>query len=428
MERLTCILPYRKWIGLPIGLIIFIMFFSACALPNLDPFREDSSGGGTVEASHEPSDGKGVLFIDVSYQTAKTLLPDFDMNIASFEFRGNGPNGENFSANSATTPVEIPELSAGDWVVFADAKNADNEFIAVGETTTTIHAGNTQTVSITVTPLDGQGTLDLTVNWTPGDVGDASIDAQLVLKSGSTIDLSFQITEPGKATMVNDQIPTGYHTVSIQLLDNGLLTMGAIEVVRIAKDQTTSGAFDFYDINQPGGDIVVNITPEMNDPIDVLMSGQVDELVLGDEMTVMAIVPAFVGSVVYVWYINGESEATGNTFMVGSDLPIGVYRLDVTAYTVDGKRAGSTTHNFHIIQGAEVTLEWDPNSEPDLAGYKLYYGSAGGDYSYSIDVGNQTTYTLTGLQPGATYYAAATAYNLSGLESDYSNEINFLAN
>jgi hypothetical protein len=54
-----------------------------------------------------------------------------------------------------------------------------------------------------------------------------------------------------------------------------------------------------------------------------------------------------------------------------------------------------------------VDLAWDANTEPDLAGYKIHYGTASGDYSHSIDVGNVTQYTLAGLNDGVTYYLAA---------------------
>jgi hypothetical protein len=59
----------------------------------------------------------------------------------------------------------------------------------------------------------------------------------------------------------------------------------------------------------------------------------------------------------------------------------------------------------------------------DLAGFKIYYGTAPGRYDHSIDVGNVATYTLTGLTPGQTYYIAATAYDTSKMESGYSNEV-----
>ncbi len=72
---------------------------------------------------------------------------------------------------------------------------------------------------------------------------------------------------------------------------------------------------------------------------------------------------------------------------------------------------------------AQVSLTWDPNSESDLAGYKIYSGTQSGNYQNRIDVGNVTTYILNGLTLGLTYYIAATAYNSQGLESGFSNEV-----
>jgi len=118
-------------------------------------------------------------------------------------------------------------------------------------------------------------------------------------------------------------------------------------------------------------------------------------------------------------------QASGSSYTLGADLTEGTYRLDVTVMTTDGSRAGSATHTFQVTPGAitKATLEWDPNSEPDLAGYKLHYGLASRSYDTTIDVGNRTTYTITDLEVGETYYIAATAYNTSGLESGYSNEV-----
>src|SRR5256886_14109836 len=75
-----------------------------------------------------------------------------------------------------------------------------------------------------------------------------------------------------------------------------------------------------------------------------------------------------------------------------------------------------------LSSAAQVTLAWDPNTETDLAGYKLYYGTSSGSYPSSVDVGNLTSYTLSGLLEGRTYYFAATAYDLNVSESGFSNE------
>src|SRR5256712_13296016 len=76
-----------------------------------------------------------------------------------------------------------------------------------------------------------------------------------------------------------------------------------------------------------------------------------------------------------------------------------------------------------VSSAAQVTLAWDPNTETDLSGYKLYYGPASGSYPSSVDVGNLTSYTLSGLLEGRIYYFAVTACNLSLGESGFSNEV-----
>ncbi len=76
-----------------------------------------------------------------------------------------------------------------------------------------------------------------------------------------------------------------------------------------------------------------------------------------------------------------------------------------------------------IGYSAVVSLSWDPNTDPDLAGYVLYYGTSSGAYSSSISLGKVTTYTVTNLGDGLTYYFALTARNGTGVESGYSNEV-----
>lgn len=82
----------------------------------------------------------------------------------------------------------------------------------------------------------------------------------------------------------------------------------------------------------------------------------------------------------------------------------------------------------HTCVGAAFTLAWDPNQEPDLAGYKLYYGTSSGSYQQSLNVGNLTQYSLGGLQDGVTYFFAVTAYDTEGNESGYSNEVSARVN
>lgn len=75
---------------------------------------------------------------------------------------------------------------------------------------------------------------------------------------------------------------------------------------------------------------------------------------------------------------------------------------------------------------ASVTLAWDPNPEPDIAGYVLRYGVVMGLYSEEMDVKSGVQTTVTELIPGITYYFVVSAYNLAGLEGDFSNEVVYL--
>jgi PKD repeat protein len=81
---------------------------------------------------------------------------------------------------------------------------------------------------------------------------------------------------------------------------------------------------------------------------------------------------------------------------------------------------------FYAVQAqaAKVTLAWNASTSSGVAGYQISYGQTSGRYATHVDVGNQTSYTLTGLNDGATYYFAAKAYNSGKTTfSGFSNEV-----
>lgn len=87
--------------------------------------------------------------------------------------------------------------------------------------------------------------------------------------------------------------------------------------------------------------------------------------------------------------------------------------------------------NPSLSQAGTATVSWNPNTESDLAGYKVYYGTASSTYAQVEDVdlttaGSDPEYTLTNLTDGQTYYFAVTAYDLNGNESIPSSEVSKL--
>jgi hypothetical protein len=74
-----------------------------------------------------------------------------------------------------------------------------------------------------------------------------------------------------------------------------------------------------------------------------------------------------------------------------------------------------------------VTLAWDPSPGTNaIANYNLYYGVASATYTNVVSAGTNTTASVSNLVEGATYYFAATAVDINGLESDYSTEVSTL--
>ena len=82
------------------------------------------------------------------------------------------------------------------------------------------------------------------------------------------------------------------------------------------------------------------------------------------------------------------------------------------------------------LAATDVSFRWDPNQEPDLAGYRLYRSATSGDYTLGafikeIPCGpNDAACSETVDQgvPDGTYFWVVTAFDTEGLESVWSNE------
>lgn len=78
---------------------------------------------------------------------------------------------------------------------------------------------------------------------------------------------------------------------------------------------------------------------------------------------------------------------------------------------------------------ADSTFSWLPNTETDLAGYKIHYGAESGVYTTTVDCGlpetnaeGRVAYTVPDTPTENTFYVA-TAYDTAGQESGYCAEI-----
>ena len=110
----------------------------------------------------------------------------------------------------------------------------------------------------------------------------------------------------------------------------------------------------------------------------------------------------------------GTITASVNT--VG--LAAGIYNATVTlsAMGVTVKTVPVTLTATAAGTGS-ATLTWSANTEPDIAGYKIYVGTQSAVYNSPVTLGKVTSYLATSLPGGTTYFFSVTAYDSAGNES-----------
>jgi len=91
--------------------------------------------------------------------------------------------------------------------------------------------------------------------------------------------------------------------------------------------------------------------------------------------------------------------------------------------TFDTVPPAAPTGLFAIGANASVSLDWDDNVDPDLAGYNVYRGTAPGVYTkINSTLVTTSAYSDTGLTNGTEYYYIVRAVDGSGNESLDSNQ------
>jgi hypothetical protein len=73
-----------------------------------------------------------------------------------------------------------------------------------------------------------------------------------------------------------------------------------------------------------------------------------------------------------------------------------------------------------------VPLAWNASPSPGVVGYRIHFGTNGANYSFVTNVGLTLTQTVVLPHPGRWFFAA-TAVDHNGLESEFSNGVEWEA-
>ena len=126
---------------------------------------------------------------------------------------------------------------------------------------------------------------------------------------------------------------------------------------------------------------------------------------------------------------SGSSSSTLTAAVNTTGLATGTYNGAITVSAVgSSSKTVAVTLTVSAPTTSSATLTWNPVSDADLVGYKVYRSTTSGVYGAPIATipaapGVVTSYVSTGLQVGTTYFWVITAYDSTGKESPFSNEV-----
>ena len=77
------------------------------------------------------------------------------------------------------------------------------------------------------------------------------------------------------------------------------------------------------------------------------------------------------------------------------------------------------------LHAMDITLQWTPNSEPNVSGYKVFYRKEGQSYNYNAPYWEtiEAKCTIYDLDITKTYYFVIRAFDIDGFTSSNSNEV-----
>jgi hypothetical protein len=305
------------------------------------------------------------------------------------------------TSGSAATTV-IPPASNGSHTLTAQARDAAGNTAMSAAVTVTVGNGDTTPPVISGVTASSITASAGTISWTTDEASDSQVDYGLTTAYGNSSALNASLVTSHTVALSGLAGATVYH-YRVRSRD----AAGNLALSTDRTFTTLDGAAPSVSVTAPAAGATVSAT-----------------------VTVMANASDNVGVFGVQFQLDGAplgAEDTVGPYSVAWDTTTalaGTHTLTAVARDAAGNRTTSAAVLVTVSNvSTPITLVWDPNTEPNLAGYKVYVGTASGVYSTPIDVGNVTSYVVPGLTAGTLYYFVVSAYDLSSNESGRSNEV-----
>ena len=186
--------------------------------------------------------GTLVVSIPDAADNQKSLGPSIDFKMTSFTISGEGPDGAVFEiADCTSSSIEKTALAIGSWTINVAGKNTEGAVIGTGAGSVEVKPSSTVRLTIELSPIPGKGSLAISL-----DVQDASL-ANAVFET-SLLSLDGTISQPaiaadGSLRKINLELASGFYSIKLRALVDGIPAWGIEESVIILKDQVTKSDY-----------------------------------------------------------------------------------------------------------------------------------------------------------------------------------------
>ncbi len=307
-----------------------------------------------------PVESKGAVIIHLnSGSTSRTLSPSVNFNVTEYSILANGPGGARISIPSIIeNECTIEEIALGSWEFLVIGKNSSGEAITEATKAITVVAGIRTTVQIICTPVVGDGELSLSLEWPENTLTKPRIIAELIPDSdvSHAIALNF-IVGSTKATFSSISVLSGYYTLSLCLMEEGILdpVWSWVETVLIVKNHTTMGAWEIFS-DDLLGHISVTLGSNTKLPLQLDLSGVKQVIDTAEGMAIVA--TSTPQADIWRWYLDGRQvvDASGPSLTLAPQFRLGSRHSLAVIAQKDG-RSGSSGFLFRV--------EKDPQEESD---------------------------------------------------------------
>jgi len=310
-------------------------------------------------------EGDLVLNIAARDMNTKTIVPELEMTVVSYDVQGIGPEGQTFEHLNVTPGEAVFQsgLRPGTWTITVKAKNSDPTVIGEGSTVVEILPGKINQATVIVYPVVGIGTLDVTITWPnypdgPSIMDNPQLVSNLTFVDGEPQSINFIVAaDKLSANYNNNNLTNGYYKLSIMLYEGDTSVpenkvWGTVEAARIIAGQISSKTYSLK--GEIGlGFVEITVEEELENPLTISFSGSRRFLLQGNNMDITATVTDENGNSItpdsYEWYLDGDllTGETDNTITIGDSLAPDTYYLDLVV--TKGNIISSSTIVFEIV-------------------------------------------------------------------------------